>query len=153
MGLDVFQLCFIPLLRLSCCKMGVRPGLDFTSPKMASCHHKNDDFFEKGECYGRALLPSIICLGRSRITWRYTFNLWQLRQRVDSLAQWVEHWNFHPDRLGSNPTIGGIFFSAMLYFLCYQGNISTIGHLGSRGGGGGEHIFIATFMKHIQFFI
>ena len=35
----------------------------------------NDDFLEKGECYGLALLPSIICLGRLRIACRYMFNL------------------------------------------------------------------------------
>ena len=54
----------------------------------------NDDFPEKEECYNLALLPSIICLGRLRISCRYIFNLWQLRQRVDSLAQWLEHWIF-----------------------------------------------------------
>ena len=46
-------------------------------------------------CYDRALLPSIICLGRLRIVSKYIFNLWQLRQRVDSLAQWLEHWIFN----------------------------------------------------------
>ena len=35
----------------------------------------NDDFLEKGECYGLALLPSIICLGRLRIACRYIFTL------------------------------------------------------------------------------
>ena len=39
-GGNCFQLCFIPLLRLSCRKMGARPGLDFISPKMASPHNK-----------------------------------------------------------------------------------------------------------------
>ena len=29
-----FQLCFTPLLRLSCSKMGARPESDLTSPKM-----------------------------------------------------------------------------------------------------------------------
>ena len=51
----------------------------------------NDDFLEERECYDRALLPSIICLGRLRIASKYIFNLWQLRQGVDSLAQWLEH--------------------------------------------------------------
>ena len=36
----VFQLCFIPLLRLTCRKMGTRPRFDFILPKMALCHHK-----------------------------------------------------------------------------------------------------------------
>ena len=39
-GVKFFQLCFIPLLRFSCRKMKAKPGLDFTSPKMASRHHK-----------------------------------------------------------------------------------------------------------------
>ena len=46
-------------------------------------------------CYDRALLPSIICLGRLRIASKYIFNLSQLRQGVDSLAQWLEHWIFN----------------------------------------------------------
>ena len=44
--------------------------------------------------YGLALLPSIICLGRLRIACRYIYNLWQLRQGVDSLAPWLENWIF-----------------------------------------------------------
>ena len=39
-GGNIIQLCFIPLLRLSCLKIGAHPGLNFTLPKMASCHHK-----------------------------------------------------------------------------------------------------------------
>ena len=46
-------------------------------------------------CYERALLPSIICLGRLRIASKYIFNLWQLRQGVDSLAQWLQYWIFN----------------------------------------------------------
>ena len=46
-GRKSFQLCFIPLLRLSCRKTGDCPGLDFTSPKMASLHNK-DDFLKWG---------------------------------------------------------------------------------------------------------
>ena len=38
--------------------------------------------------------PLIICLGRLHITCRHIFNLCQLRQGVDSLAQWLEHWIF-----------------------------------------------------------
>ena len=49
--------------------------------------------------YGLALLPSIICLGRLRIASKYIFNLWQLRQGVDSLAQWLEHWIFNQEDL------------------------------------------------------
>ena len=69
-----FQLCFIPLLRLSCRKMGARPGLDFIRLKWLHVII-NDDFLEEGECYERALLPSIICLGRLRIASKYIFTL------------------------------------------------------------------------------
>ena len=69
-----FQLCFIPLLRLLCRKMGARPGLDFIRRKWLHVII-NDDFLEEGECYDRALLPSIICLGRLRIASKYIFNL------------------------------------------------------------------------------
>ena len=51
--------------------------------------------FSSQFCYERALLPSIICLGRLHIASKYIFNLWQLRQGVDSLAQWLEHWIFN----------------------------------------------------------
>ena len=71
---NFFQLCFVPLLRLSCRKMGARPGLDYISPKMAS-RHLNDDFLEKGECYDLAILSSIICPGMLRIACRYILNL------------------------------------------------------------------------------
>ena len=37
---------------------------------------------------------SLICLVRLHIACRYIFNLCQLGQRVDSLAQWLEHWIF-----------------------------------------------------------
>ena len=46
-------------------------------------------------CYGLALLPSIICLGRLRIASKYIYNFWQLHQGVNSLAQWLEHWIFN----------------------------------------------------------
>ena len=83
---DFFSYASIPLLRLACRKMGARPGLDFICRKWLHVII-NDDFLEEGECYDRALLPSIICLGRLRIASKYIFNLWQLRQGVDSLAQ------------------------------------------------------------------
>ena len=41
-------------------------------------------------CYGLALLPLIICLGRLHIACRYIFTLWQLHQRVDSLSYDME---------------------------------------------------------------
>ena len=50
------------------------PGLDFIRRKWLHVII-NDDFLEKGECYDRALLPSIICLGRLRIASKYIFNL------------------------------------------------------------------------------
>ena len=69
-----FQLWFIPLLRLSCRKMGALPKLDFIRQKWRHVII-NDDFLEEGECYDRALLPLIICLGRLRIASKYIFNL------------------------------------------------------------------------------
>ena len=112
-----FQLCFIPLLRLSCRKMGAKPGLDFIRRKWLHVII-NDDFLEKGECYDRALLPSIICLGRLRIASKYIFNLWQLRQGVDSLAQWLEHWIFIQEDRVRFPGKTEYFFS-YASFLCY----------------------------------
>ena len=44
-----FQLCFIPLIRLSCRKMGARPKLDFIRRKWLHVII-NDDFLEKREC-------------------------------------------------------------------------------------------------------
>ena len=112
-----FQLCFIPLLRLSCRKMGARPGLDFIRLKWLHVII-NDDFLEKGECYNRALLPSIICLGRLRIASKCIFNLWHLRQGVGSLAQWLEHWIFNQEDWVRIPGKTGYFFS-YASFLCY----------------------------------
>ena len=93
---DFFSYASIPLLRLSCREMGAGPKLDFIHLKWLQVI-MNDDFLEERGCYDRALLPSIICLGRLRIVSKYTciFNLWQLRQGVDSLAQWLEHWIFN----------------------------------------------------------
>ena len=71
-----------------------------------------------GECYDRALLPSIICLGRFRIVSKYIFNLWQLRQGVDSLAQWLEHWIFIRENWVRFPRKAEYFFS-YASFLCY----------------------------------
>ena len=79
----------------------------------AFCRKVIDCVFERFgtiECYDRALLPSIICLGRLRIASKYIFNLWQLRQGVDSLAQWLEHWIFNREDPGSIPRKDGIFF-------------------------------------------
>ena len=70
------------------------------------------------KCYDRALLPSIICLGRLRIASKNIFNLWQLRQRVDSLAQWLEHWIFNREDRVRFPGKTEYFFS-YASFLCY----------------------------------
>ena len=78
----------------------------------------NDDFLEKGECYDRALLPSIICLSRLRIASNCIFNLWQLCQGVDSLAQWLEHWIFNREDRVRFPGKTEYFFS-YASFLCY----------------------------------
>ena len=86
-GGKFFQLCFIPLLRFSCRKMGLVRDWTLLSRKWLHII-VNDDFLEKGECNDRALLPSIICLG---IVSKYILNLRQLHQRVDSLAHLLEH--------------------------------------------------------------
>ena len=90
-----FQLCFIPLLSLSCRKMGACLGSDFIRRKWLRVII-NYDFLEEWECYGISLTPSLICLGRFRIACRYLFNLCQLCPGVHSLAQWVKHWIFIP---------------------------------------------------------
>ena len=97
--------------------MGARPGLDFIRRKWLHVII-NDDFLKEGECYDRALLPSIICLGRLRIASKYIFNLWQLRQGVDSLAQWLEHWIFNrEDRVRFSGKTE--YFFSYASFLCY----------------------------------
>ena len=98
--------------------MGARPGLDFIRRKWLHVII-NDDFLEEGECYDRALLPSIICLGRLRIASKYIYNLWQQRQRVDSLAQWLEHWIFNREDRVRIPGKTEYFFS-YASFLCYD---------------------------------
>ena len=45
-------------------------------------------------CYKWPLLPLIIYFGRLCIASRFIVNLWQLRQGINSLAQWLEHWIF-----------------------------------------------------------
>ena len=103
-GGNFFQLCFIPLLRLPCCKMGASPRFGFSSPKMASRHHKWWLLWRRGVL--RPILPSIICLGRFHVACRYIFNLWQLGQGMD----------FYPGRPGTNRTIGGFFY--FFFFSC-----------------------------------
>ena len=97
--------------------MGARPGLDFIRRKWLHVII-NDDFLEKGECYDRALLPSIICPGRLRIASKYIFNLWQLRQGVDSLAQWLEHWIFNREDRVRFPRKAEYFFSYVSFLCC-----------------------------------
>ena len=76
-------------------------------------------------CYGLALLISIICLGRLHIacTYMYLFNLRQVRQGVDSLAQWLKHRIFYPEGPGLDHTIGGIFFFSCASFLFYDPHV------------------------------
>ena len=93
-------------------------------------------YLKKQECYDLALLPSIACLGRLRIACRYIFNLRQLRQGVDPLAQWLEHWIFIREDRVSNPMIGGKFFQLcfipLLWLSCrktcdlYKNNASIL---------------------------
>ena len=71
--------------------------------------------YQSEHCYERALLPSIICLGRLRIASKYIFNLWQLRQGVDSLAQWLEHWIFNREDQVRFPRQTWECFSAVLH--------------------------------------
>ena len=97
--------------------MGARPGLDFIRRKWLHVII-NDDFLEEGECYDRALLPSIICLGRLRIASKNIFNLWQLRQGVDSLAQWLEHWIFNWEDRVRFPRQAWDFFSYASFLCC-----------------------------------
>ena len=111
-----FQLCFIPLLWLVFRKMGARPRLDYISPKMASRHHKWWLPWN-GECNGLTLLLSMTCLGKVHIACAYIFNLWQLRQGVDSLAQWLECLIFIRADLVRIPRQAGFFFSHAP-FLC-----------------------------------
>ena len=59
---------------------------------------------------------SYLC--RLCIACRYIFNLWQLHQGVDSLAQWIEHWIFNWKDRVRFPRSAGNFFSYAL-FLCY----------------------------------
>ena len=76
--------------------------------------------FSFSRCYSLALLPSIICLGRFLIAYRYIFNLWQLRQWVDSLAQWLEHWFFiRADRAHIPRQAGMRELFSYASFLCY----------------------------------
>ena len=66
----------------------------------------------------RPSTPSIICLGRLRIASKCTLNLWQLRQRVDSLAQWLEHWIFNREDRVRFPRESGNFFSYASFLCC-----------------------------------
>ena len=79
---------------------------------------KNKNRWRFKYCYDLALQPSIICLGIFRIACRCIFNLWHLRQGVDSLAQWLEHWVFiREDRVRIQRRAGNFFSYAS--FFCY----------------------------------
>ena len=71
-----------------------------------------------GKCKDLALLPTIICLGRFRIPCRYIFNIRQLHQGFDSLAQLLEHWIFIC-RPVSNPMTGRKFFQLCFILLLW----------------------------------
>ena len=85
----------------------------------------------RGRCYGLALLPLIICLGRLCIASKYIFSLWQLHQGVDSLAQWLEHWIFIRDDRVRIPWQAGNFFS-YASFLSYNFNVVRWGLVRNR---------------------
>ena len=73
---------------------------------------------EAPRCYDRALLLSIICLGRLRLACRYIFNLWQLCQRVDSLTLWLERWIFIREDRVRIPRSARKFFRYALFLCC-----------------------------------
>ena len=85
-------------------------------------------------CYDRALLLSIICLGRLRIASKYIFNLWQLCQWVDSLAQWLEHWIFNREDRVRFPRQAWEFFQlcfiSLLRLSCHKMGAHSIICLG-----------------------
>ena len=84
---------------------------------MASRHHKWWLPW-KGGVLRPSTPSSIICLSRLRIASNYIFNLWQLRQGVDSLAQWLEHWIFIREDRVRFPRKAWIFFSYALFLCC-----------------------------------
>ena len=87
---------------------------DALSAAMASCHHIWWLPWRGGVLW-LSTAPLIICLGRLHITCRHIFNLCQLRQGVDSLTQWLEHWIFIRTDQVPIPRNAGFFFSAMLH--------------------------------------
>ena len=64
----------------------------------------------KGECYGLALLPSIICLGRLRIASKFFIQSLTTASGSRLFSSVVRALDFYPGGPGSNPTIGGKFF-------------------------------------------
>ena len=52
------------------------------------------------------------------LPWQITHSFRQLRQGVNSLAQWLEHWIFNREDQVRIPQEAGNFFSYAL-FLCY----------------------------------
>ena len=72
----------------------------------------NDDFLENGECYDRALLPSIICLGRLRIASIQSLTTTSGSRLFGSV---VRASDFYPGGPGSIPTSVVEIFSAMLH--------------------------------------
>ena len=73
----------------------------------------NDDFFEKGECYDLALLPSIICLGRFCIA--CILSLTAVASGCWLFGSVVRALDFYPGKPGSNPTVGGKFFQLCFF--------------------------------------
>ena len=69
---------------------------------------------EKGpeQCYGPALLPSIICLGRLHIASKYSISDNCVRE--STLCSVVRPLDFYPGGPSSNPMDGGKFFQLCL---------------------------------------
>ena len=105
-GGKVFQLCFIPLLRLSYRKMGFRPSLGFTLPKMASS-------LKTGRL--RHSTPTF-----DNLPWQVSHSLYVYIQSLTTalgsrlFGSVVRELDFYPGRQGSNPTIG-----ERLFQLCF----------------------------------
>ena len=67
-------------------------------------------------CVTNIYLYLIICEKQIMHSFYVITNLWQLRQGVDFLARWLEHWISDQDVLGLNPVWVEPFFKLCLSF-------------------------------------
>ena len=105
-----FQLCFIPLLRLSCRKMGARPGLDFICRKWLHVII-NDDFLPWKGGVLRPSTPTFDYLPW-QITHSFLVDIQSLTTASESrlFGSVVRALDFYPGGPGSIPRKDGIFF-------------------------------------------